>query len=204
MSRSIVDDLIEAYDRAREREPAKTPQQLEGQPPRASNGQSAKAVAEAKRIEAAMETGRGTRRTRGRSPAKRQRDKERSIERQKVFQERREELQRLFGHAKLKNGEIISINEATERLRTNEIRPQDIENWFMPEGVRDVLNSLGEVDAMAEYPALGIPKGTVLFDPKIRVPGGHTDPAIKQEFHISGAELRARVAAGKSNGTLKE
>jgi hypothetical protein len=131
---------------------------------------------------------------RGRSLSKRQRDKERSIERQKVFQERREEIRKLFGHAKLKNGEILSINEATERLRTNEIGPQDIEQWFLPEGVRDVVNSLGELDANAEYPALGIPKGTVLLDPKIRVPGGHRDPALIQEFHISGAELRARAA----------
>lgn len=80
---------------------------------------------------------------------------ERSIERRKFFQERRKELRKLLGHAKLKNGEIISINEATEKLRTNVIGPEDIEQWFLPEGVRDVLNSI-EVDAIGEYPALGI------------------------------------------------
>jgi hypothetical protein len=81
---------------------------------------------------------------------------------------------------KLKNGEIISIAEATERLAKNEIGPDQVESWFLPESVRDVLQSLGEVDAMGEYPGLGISKGTVLLDPKIRVPGGFRDPALKR------------------------
>lgn len=159
MSPSIVDDLIEAYDRDRKREPAKTPEHREGRPPRAPNGQAEKTFSEAKRIEAAMETRRGTR---GRTRSKQQKDVARN--------ELRLEKQRLF-------------NEAF---------------WDVGTGSNP---SPGEVDALTSSELLNVDRGDVLRDPKVR---GYKHPILRDWWQVSGAELRAQVAAGKSKETTKE
>ena len=115
--------------------------------------------------------------SRHRSPSKRGRDRTR-IER---FEEQRKERLALFGYVKTKNGLTYSIGEASSLLVKGVLRAEDIETWSIPESFTDVLNSIGERDAVADYPALGIVKGTVLVDPKIRVPGGHRDPALRRE-----------------------
>jgi hypothetical protein len=97
------------------------------------------------------------------------------------FEEQRKERLALFGYVKTKNGITYTIAEASRLLVKGELRPEDIETWSIPESFTDVLNSIGERDAVADYPALGIVKGTVLMDPKIRVPGGHRDPALRRE-----------------------
>jgi len=51
------------------------------------------------------------------SPSKQRHDRERSIRRGRVFQERREQRLRLFGYVLLKNGEVLSIDDALARLR---------------------------------------------------------------------------------------
>jgi hypothetical protein len=87
MSPSILDDLIEAYDKNRDREPAKTAEHRERQLPRAPNDQTEKALSEAERIEAAMKTRRGTR---GRAKSKQQKDVARyelRLEKQRLFNE---------------------------------------------------------------------------------------------------------------------
>jgi len=56
----------------------------------------------------------------------------------------------------------------------NAISTKDILEWHQPESIRDVLDSIGEIDAVSEYPMLQIFPGTVLIDPKIR----HRDPAL--------------------------
>jgi hypothetical protein len=58
------------------------------------------------------------------------------------------------------------------------ISKNDILEWSVPESFRDVVNSVGEVDAVAEYPALGITPGVVLVDAKRR----HLDPALRHDF----------------------
>jgi CRISPR/Cas system-associated endonuclease Cas3-HD len=114
--------------------------------------------------------------SRGRSPSKRRRDRERF----ENFEAQRRERLELFGYVKTKNGITLTIEKASAFLAKGELRAEDIAEWFNPSSFRDVVNSLGEVDAIRDYPALGITKGTVLLDPKIRVPGGHTDPALKR------------------------
>jgi hypothetical protein len=88
---------------------------------------------------------------------------------------------RLFGYVKLKSGELISLAEATRRLRLSlkgdlvkGLDKDQIAEWHQPEAITDATVSLGEVDATAYYPALGIFPGVVLRDPKIR----HKDPAL--------------------------
>lgn len=107
------------------------------------------------------------------------RDRERSMMREEKFAAQRRERLALFGYVKTKNGVTYSITEASALLVKGELRAEDVDVWSQPESFRDVLASLGEVDAMEEYPALGITKGTVLFDPKIRVPGGYRDAALR-------------------------
>jgi hypothetical protein len=93
---------------------------------------------------------------------------------------RRQERLELFGYVKTKNGITLTIDEASYRLTKGLLRAEDIAEWVNPNAVRDVLSSPGEIDAVRDYPMLGIPKGTVLIDPKIRVVGGHKDPALKR------------------------
>lgn len=126
---------------------------------------------------------------RSKPPSKRRHDRQRSLQRDVIFQERREERLRLFGYVKLRNGETISIDEATHRLalatsespskRAEGITKEQIADWHVPESFRDVLDSLGEIDVPrgGSYPALGLGEGTVLIDPKIR----HTDPALRRK-----------------------
>jgi hypothetical protein len=113
------------------------------------------------------------------SPSKQRYDRERSIKRRRVFQERHEQRLRLFGYVLLTNGEVLSIDDAIARLRdgmraeenpniTGGIDKDDILEWHQPESYRDVLDSLGEIDAVEEYPALQVSKGDVLVDPKLR------------------------------------
>lgn len=113
------------------------------------------------------------------SPSKQRHDRERSIRRDRIFQERREQRLRLFGYVLLKNGEVLSIDDALTRLRdglrakenpniTRGISKDDILEWHAPETYRDVLISIGEVDALQHYPALRVSKGDVLVDPKLR------------------------------------
>jgi len=127
------------------------------------------------------------------SPSKARHDRVRSFRRDLKFGARREERLRLFGHVKLVNGEILSIQEAMRRLHAGAkarddkkpdpnirdgISKNDILEWSVPESFRDVVNSVGEVDAVAEYPALGITPGVVLVDAKRR----HLDPALRHDF----------------------
>lgn len=118
-------------------------------------------------------------------PSKQRHDRERSIKRDQIFQERREQRLRLFGYVLLKNGEVLSIDDAIARLRdglraeenpniTGGIGKDDILDWHAPESYRDVLESVGEIDALQHYPALGVFPGVVLIDPKLR----HRDPAL--------------------------
>jgi hypothetical protein len=123
-------------------------------------------------------------------PSKRRHDRERSIKRDQIFQERREERLRLFGYVLLKNGEVLSIDDALARLRdgarakenpniTGGIRKDDILDWHAPESFRDVIDSKGEIDVPGgvSYPALGLGEGTVLIDPKLK----HRDPALRRQ-----------------------
>jgi len=120
-------------------------------------------------------------------PSKQRHDRERSIKRDRIFQERRQERLRLWGYVLLKNGEVLSIDDAVTRLRdgirskenpniTGGIEKDEILEWHQPESVRDVLDSKGEIDVAkgVYYPALGLGEGTVLIDPKIR----HRDRAL--------------------------
>jgi hypothetical protein len=104
------------------------------------------------------------------------------------FFQRRMERLRLFGYVILKNGEITRPEEALSRLRdgirakerkenppTNAIFQEDILQWYDAEVYRDCVLSIGEVDAISEFPALGITAGVVLIDPKL----GHRDPALR-------------------------
>lgn len=125
-------------------------------------------------------------RRRHKSPSKKLRDITRGIRRNRVFQARRQEQLRLWGYIRLRTGEILTIDETLRRLRDAlspnpnrrryGIEKKDIAEWHQPETFHDVLNSLGEIDALQEYPALGIEPGTVLVDPKIR----HRDPALER------------------------
>jgi hypothetical protein len=105
-----------------------------------------------------------------------------------ILLQRREERLRLFGYVRLKNGEVLSIDDAIARLRdglraeenpniVGGIGKDDILEWHVAESVRDVIDSKGEIDVPkgACYPALGIGEGTVLLDPKLR----HKDPALR-------------------------
>jgi hypothetical protein len=105
-----------------------------------------------------------------------------------VFEGQRQERLRLFGHVKLKNGEVISIDEASTRLKASltqnpnrrilPILPADILEWHMPETFTDCLTSIGEVDVPKHraYPALGLGEGDVLRDPKLR----YVHPSLRQ------------------------
>ena len=117
------------------------------------------------------------RESRHRSPSKRRRDQEMARD----FEARHRERLELFGYVKTKQGVILTIEETSALLVKGELRADDIAEWFNPSSFRDVVNSIGEVDAVRDYPALGIGPGTVLLDPKIRVPGGHKDPALRRE-----------------------
>jgi hypothetical protein len=126
-------------------------------------------------------TDRGPRNFRPKSKSKRERDRLRSVQRDRVFEERRQERMRLFGFVRLKTGDIISLDEATKRLNLSlkgdvieGLGKDQIVEWHQPEAITDVTNSIGEVDATAYYPALDIFPGVVLRDPKI----GHKDPAL--------------------------
>ena len=121
------------------------------------------------------------------SPSKQRHDRERSIRRDRIFQERRQQRLRLFGYVLLKNGEVLSIDDALTRLHdglgpkenpsiTGGIGKDDILDWHAPETYRDVLDSIGEIDALQHYPALGVFPGVVLLDPKLR----HRDPALRR------------------------
>jgi hypothetical protein len=120
-------------------------------------------------------------------PSKQRHDRERSIKRDRIFQERREQRLRLFGYVLLRSGEVLSIDDALARLRdglrakenpniTGGIGKDDILDWHQPESYRDVLDSVGEIDAVQHYSALGIFPGVVLIDPKLR----HRDPALRR------------------------
>jgi hypothetical protein len=124
------------------------------------------------------------------SPSKQRHDRERSIKRDRIFQAQREERLHLFGYVLLKNGAVLSIDDAIARLRhglraerdpniVGGIGKDDILEWHQPESFRDVLDSLGEIDVPrgVSYPALGLGEGTVLIDPKIR----HKDPALRRK-----------------------
>lgn len=142
------------------------------------------------------------------------RDHERSVlrgqfrdVRRRELESRRGELQKLFGYVRLKNGEEISIDEARRRLsaalnetRRNEsdktpICPVDIAEWHDPETFHDNIDSLGEVDALGDYPTLSIERGTVLWDPKLRVPGGFRDPVMNKLLHPSSKDLKEKAGA---------
>ena len=118
---------------------------------------------------------------RDKCPSKERHDRERSFHRDRLFAQRRQERQRLFGYVVLRNGEIIGIDEAIWRLRDgirakekddpkpqNAILQEDILAWHEPEVYHDQTVSKGEVDALDYFPALGIFPGVVLRDPKIR------------------------------------
>ncbi len=124
---------------------------------------------------------RGPRGTSHRALSKQSRDRARFTERN----QRQTERMRLFGYVKLKNGETISLDEALRRLQDgmrvtprtgNSIQQNDIEVWCEPESFTDCLNSIGEVDALTNYPALAVEEGTVLRDPKLR----HVDAALRE------------------------
>ena len=122
-------------------------------------------------------------------PSKQRHDRERTIKRDRILQERREERLRLFGYVLLKNGEVLSIDDSIARLRdglraqedpniTGGIGKDDVLEWHQPESYRDVIDSLGEIDVPKDmyYPALDLFPGVVLVDPKIR----HRDPALNR------------------------
>jgi hypothetical protein len=169
LAQSLLDDLINAYDRKRDQQELEgnSQEHREPQPPRTPAGPL-------NQSEALWE------RSKHKSAAKRRRDRERSRERDLMFEARRKEILQLYGYVKTKNGLFYSIAEAIKLLVKGELKQEDVDVWSVPESFRDVLNSFGEVDAMATYPALGITRGTVLFDPKIRVPGGHKDRALRK------------------------
>ena len=121
----------------------------------------------------------------GKAPSKQRYDRERTIKRDRIFQERREERLRLFGYVLLKNREVLSIDDAIARLRdglraeenpntVGGISRDDILQWHIPETYRDVIDSLGEIDATQHYPSLGVFPGIVLVDPKVH----HRDPIV--------------------------
>ena len=125
----------------------------------------------------------------GKAPSKQRYDRERTIKRDRILQERREERLRLFGYVLLKNGEVLSIDDSIARLRdglraqedpniTGGIGKDDVLEWHQPESYRDVIDSLGEIDVPKDmyYPALDLFPGVVLVDPKIR----HRDPALNR------------------------
>jgi hypothetical protein len=121
-------------------------------------------------------------------PSKILHDRNRQFKRDTLFYERRMERLRLFGYVILKNGEVTSPEEALSRLRdgirakerretppANAISQEDILQWHDAEVYRDCVLSIGEVDAISEFPTLGITAGVVLMDPKLR----HRDPALR-------------------------
>jgi hypothetical protein len=128
-----------------------------------------------------------TRTSRPKADSKRDRDRLRSIQRNMVFEGQRRERLRLFGHVKLKNGEVISIDEASTRLKASltqnpnkrilPILPEDIDEWHAPESFTDTVLSIGEVDCLDIYPALGLFPGVVLRDPKLR----YVDQVLRRE-----------------------
>ncbi len=104
-------------------------------------------------------------------PSKQRHDRERSFKRDRIFQERREQRFRLFGYVLLKNGEVLRIDDAIARLRdgiraredpniVGGIGKDDILEWYAPESFRDVLDSVGEIDAVQHYPALDVFPGS--------------------------------------------
>jgi hypothetical protein len=115
------------------------------------------------------------------SPSKRVHDRERSLNRDKVFAARRRERLELWGYVRTRNGTTLTIQEASSQLTNGSLRAQDIAEWVNPTAFHDVIESIGEVDAVKDYPSLGIVKGTVLRDPKLRTTqGGHIDPALRR------------------------
>jgi hypothetical protein len=103
------------------------------------------------------------------------------------------ERMRLFGYVVLKNGEVISINEARCRLAyghegdrrrerqsiASAITKDGIVEYHAPQTVTDYITSISEVDvpAGAYYPSLDLSEGTVISDPKI----SHRDPLLFED-----------------------
>jgi hypothetical protein len=121
-------------------------------------------------------------------PSKILHDRKRQFKRDMFFFQRRMERLRLFGYVILRSGEVTSPEDALSRLRdgirakerkekppANAISQEDILQWHDAEVYRDCVQSIGEVDAVSEFPALDITAGVVLIDPKLR----HRDPALR-------------------------
>jgi hypothetical protein len=128
------------------------------------------------------------------SPSKQRHDHVRAIRRDRIFAERRQERLRLFGYVILATGQAITLDEALGRVRLSltgkdengqelsdteraerGLTPKQILEWHQPEIYHDVVESKGEVDAVTDFPALGIFPGVVLWDTKLR----HRDPALR-------------------------
>jgi len=97
---------------------------------------------------------------------------------------RRIERMRLFGHYSDKTGRTFTksqVQRFLQELRRGLIPKipldKDSVQYHAPEAEKDQVDSVGEiyVPKGRNYPALRIPEGTVLIDPKIR----HVDPALK-------------------------
>jgi len=69
-----------------------------------------------------------------------------------------------------------SLGASEDPNKYGGITSGDIVACHRPECVRDVIGSVGQIDAVAHYPALGIFPGVVLVDPKLR----HRDPALSR------------------------
>ncbi len=120
------------------------------------------------------------RRRRSKSPADRRRDHVRSNLRDLKFNEKREAILALYGYYRDKGTGTVFSREEVQAFLVGEQgglvprRAIDVASLeFVPGTVfRDVLESIGEVSAPHGSEPLGLEKGTVLLDPKIR-PGGY-------------------------------
>ena len=89
---------------------------------------------------------------------------------------RRYEHERLFGYVILTNGEKISTEDGLRRLERHKLSRDEILVWHNPEIYCDVLDSIGERDALDTFPVMDVNRADVLYDPKLR---NYVHPSLK-------------------------
>ena len=85
------------------------------------------------------------------------------------------ERDRLYGFVITIDGRKLTIDEANSLRDNGLLTMNEVRTWHKAEIYSDMTNSIGEKDSLGEYPALGVNKGDVLRDPKMR----YTHPALR-------------------------